>query len=237
MSTLKNHSLTRVCRDFSKNRTKESKGGANWIIDYDKIKKNGLRCCAHVYRRLYQRHPINFHPRTISGKREDIECLGGRDPLCVLSYYKILTCILRSRVDILGDAKLYTKVDGDSFNNTADDFQLFPECFSFRESSFLSQPFYGSPSPLSDSYVRCLRPIYFSDEPRLTLKWKCFRMFFAIATDVWHISSTSIFQTVVSVKCKRQLDVSKGSVSLTSEIIERKKKKGMYRGNNETAIR
>lgn len=35
-------------------------------------------------------------------------------------------------VDVLGDAKLYAKVDGDSFNNTADDFQVFLECFSFR---------------------------------------------------------------------------------------------------------
>lgn len=30
-----------------------------------------------TYSRLYQRHPINFHPWTISGKREDIEWHGG----------------------------------------------------------------------------------------------------------------------------------------------------------------
>lgn len=128
-----------------------------------KLKKTGFVAALTCIVDYISAHPINFHPRTISGKREDIECLGGRDPLCVLSYYKILTCILRSRVDILGDAKLYTKVDGDSFNNIADDFQLFPECFSFRY-PLSSRPFYGSPSSLSDSYVRCLCPIYFSDE-------------------------------------------------------------------------
>lgn len=41
-------------------------------------------------------------------------------------------------VDVLGDAKLYAKVDGDSFNNIADDFQVFLECFSFRHPLFLS---------------------------------------------------------------------------------------------------
>lgn len=41
-------------------------------------------------------------------------------------------------VDVLGDAKLCAKVDGDSFNNTADDFQVFLECFSFRHPFFLS---------------------------------------------------------------------------------------------------
>lgn len=85
----------------------------------------------------------------------------GRDPLCVLSYYKILTCILRSRVDILGDAKLYTKLDGDSFNNIADDFQVFPECFSFRY-PLPSQPFYGSPPRcpilMSDAFAPFISP-------------------------------------------------------------------------------
>lgn len=41
-------------------------------------------------------------------------------------------------VDVLGDAKLYANVDGDSFNNIADDFQVFLECFSFRHPLFLS---------------------------------------------------------------------------------------------------
>lgn len=39
---------------------------------------------------------------------------------------------------------LYTKVDGDSFNNTAADFQVFPECFSFRYSRFSLPPYDSS---------------------------------------------------------------------------------------------
>lgn len=60
-------------------------------------------------------------------------------------------------VDVLGDAKLCAKVDGDSFNNTADDFQVFLECFSFRYPLF-----YLSTTLSLSSLLRflCLRSIY-----------------------------------------------------------------------------
>lgn len=61
-------------------------------------------------------------------------------------------------VDVLGDAKLCAKVDGDSFNNTTDDFQVFLECFSFRYPFF----FYLSTTLSFSLLVRflCLRSIY-----------------------------------------------------------------------------